>query len=90
MALQFLWNDYNCFFEKKRFPEELNGPGCFGSSIVRILAGSGYSLFWAQAAYAIASEETKCGCKESDMLMRKDMVAWMNRFDFILLVYGKC
>lgn len=30
-----------------RFPEELNGPGCFGTVLLRILNGSGYSLKWA-------------------------------------------
>lgn len=30
-----------------RLPEELNGPGCFGTVIFRILNGSGYSLKWA-------------------------------------------
>jgi hypothetical protein len=30
-----------------RFPEELNGKGCFDSFILRILAGSGYALKWA-------------------------------------------
>jgi hypothetical protein len=66
----------------KRFPEELSGSGCFGSSIIRILSGSGYSLFWAQSTYAVASEltVTQCGCKDTDILMRKDMVTWMNRF----------
>eukprot|EP01036_Dinobryon_divergens_P022579 gene22579-30844_t len=65
-----------------RFPEELSGSGCFGSSIIRILSGSGYSLFWAQSIYAVASEltVTQCGCKDTDKLMRKDMVTWMNRY----------
>jgi hypothetical protein len=30
-----------------RFPEELNGPGCFGTVFLWILNGSGYSLKWA-------------------------------------------
>lgn len=29
-----------------RFPEELNGVGCYGANILRVLAGSGYSLHW--------------------------------------------
>ena len=29
-----------------RFPEELNGAGCYGANILRVLAGSGYSLHW--------------------------------------------
>jgi hypothetical protein len=29
-----------------RFPEELNGPGCYGMHALRVLAGSGYSLQW--------------------------------------------
>ena len=73
------------FVVSKRFPEELSGPGCFGSSIIRILAGSGYSLFWAQSIYAVASEITQCGCKDDNLLMRKDMVAWMNRFESSIL-----
>ena len=30
-----------------RLPEELNGIGCYGASVLRILAGSGHSLHWA-------------------------------------------
>ena len=29
-----------------RFPEELNGLGCFGGSYLQILSGSGYALHW--------------------------------------------
>lgn len=29
-----------------RFPEELNGVGCYDLSIVRVLAGAGYSPQW--------------------------------------------
>jgi hypothetical protein len=28
------------------FPEELNGLGCYGTIILRVLAGSGYTLYW--------------------------------------------
>lgn len=35
-----------------RFPEELNGVGCFGANILRVLAGSGYSLHWYPASGA--------------------------------------
>jgi hypothetical protein len=31
-----------------RFPEELSGAGCFGTSIISVLAGGGYSVFWPQ------------------------------------------
>jgi hypothetical protein len=34
------------WFYMIRFPEEMNGPGCFGTAILRILAGSGYMLRW--------------------------------------------
>lgn len=30
-----------------RLPEELSGPGCFGSYLMRVLMGSGYQLRWA-------------------------------------------
>jgi len=40
-----------------RFPEELNGVGCLGASILRILAGSGYVLHWQNATmYAQAGD----------------------------------
>lgn len=32
-----------------RFAEELNGAGCFGTSIFRSLAGAGYALYWSTA-----------------------------------------
>lgn len=34
-----------------RFPEEMSGPGCFGSAILRILAGAGYELRWPSAVF---------------------------------------
>ena len=30
-----------------RLPEEWSGEGCYGSAVVRILAGSGYTVRWA-------------------------------------------
>lgn len=54
-----------------RLPEELSGIGCFGSMIVRILAGSGFKVLWAPT-YATESERNgpnevhassdDCGC----------------------------
>ena len=43
------------FFEF-RFPEEFNGPGCFGSIFLHIMMGSGFSLFWAPFNALIKSE----------------------------------
>jgi len=41
-----------------RLPEELSGVGCFGSMIVRILAGSGFKVLWAPT---LATESEKDG-----------------------------
>ena len=55
-----------------RLPEEWNGEGCYGSAVVRILAGSGYTVRWAGFhAFVEASTSTMgssvsgseaCGC----------------------------
>ena len=31
-----------------RFPEEMNGPSCYGSAILRVLLGAGYELKWSK------------------------------------------
>lgn len=31
----------------QRFPEELSGESCYGTSHLRVMAGSGYRLMWA-------------------------------------------
>jgi len=49
-----------------RFPEELSGPGCFGSIILRVLAGSGFHLRWA-GAQAFASSQATAGTKPSGL-----------------------
>jgi len=49
-----------------RFPEELSGPGCFGSIIFRILAGSGFHLRWA-GSQAFASSAALAGTKSSGL-----------------------
>lgn len=36
----YIWYIYG------RFPEELNGVGCHGAFLLRVLSGSGYKLFW--------------------------------------------
>ena len=41
-----------------RFPEELSGQGCLGSSFLRIIAGSGFSLFWAQFPAFVEIQKT--------------------------------
>lgn len=35
-----------------RLIEEFNGPACFGSSFLRVLAGSGYGLYWSRSIFA--------------------------------------
>ena len=66
-----------------RFPEELGGQGCFGSSIFRILVGSGFHLHWAGShAFAttlavagstnptlsnLDSKSEACSCAHSDL-----------------------
>lgn len=36
-----------CVYNCRRFPEELSGVGCHGSTFLRSLVGSGYTLVWA-------------------------------------------
>jgi hypothetical protein len=45
-------------FFLSRFPEELSGDGCFGSTILRVIAGSGYKLYWAPQNAFVKSEES--------------------------------
>ena len=80
----------------KRFPEELSGVGCFGSSIFRTLPGAGYSLYWAQNVVGVVntqpssvsssfnSSRIQCGCVAGDVGMRGDMMVLVNRFDYLL------
>lgn len=73
-----------------RLPEEMNGPGCFGSALLRIMAGAGYTLEWAPvvaleaevegAAEAHASQSS-CGCIHgSDPNVLRGMASRMNSF----------
>ena len=41
-----------------RFPEELSGAFCFGSTILRVIAGSGYKLYWAPQNAFVKSEKS--------------------------------
>lgn len=40
----------------QRFPEELSGEKCFGSSHLRVMAGSGYKLVWAPVNAFVGKE----------------------------------
>ena len=37
---------FMCVSIANRFPEELSGVGCFGTTILRVLIGSGYTPVW--------------------------------------------
>lgn len=53
-----------------RLPEELSGIGCFGSMIVRILAGSGFKVLWSPTFATVkggwASGDCSCAFGGSD------------------------
>jgi hypothetical protein len=49
-----------------RFPEELGGEGCFGSTILRVVAGSGYKLNWASQNGFVKSEESAVNLFDND------------------------
>lgn len=63
----------NCVCTTRRLPEELSGSGCFGTYILRVLAGSGHVLVWSAAGVALEGEgddtvtethaaQSACGC----------------------------
>jgi hypothetical protein len=71
-----------------RFAEELAGPGCFGTTIFRILAGSGFHLRWS-AIYALATKDAisvdsggfftpSCGCAHGDF-SKEGSLTFINR-----------
>ena len=53
-----------------RFPEELNGRGCYGTSFFRILAGAGYELLWS-SSNAFISDDALDSLKHSNHLKQK-------------------
>ena len=69
-----------------RLPEEMNGPGCFGSVILRVLAGAGHVLRWPSDVYAeveAVEEEAmdECGCVQGEEAtsVLDDMSGKLNR-----------
>ena len=73
-----------------RFPEEMNGPGCFGSTILRILAGSGYELQWpshifvqehGQGSPFSFGSQHYCGCSHGgDPSVLQEMTRKINKY----------
>ena len=65
-----------------RFPEELSGHGCFGTTIFRILMGSGYRLYWLPNVFGITSEQYSSLygiCINNDIFSLWDMINVLNR-----------
>lgn len=54
-----------------RFPEELNGRGCYGTSFFRILAGAGYELLWS-SSNAFIHDDTLDPLKHSNHSKQKE------------------
>lgn len=78
-----------------RFPEELSGHGCYGSASLRVLAGSGYTLYWATGGEYLSVgnkireaspdgdfvlNEIACGCSfGNDATAMRDLTNRLNR-----------
>ena len=73
-----------------RFPEEMNGPGCYGTTILRVLAGSGYELVWPTGVFAVEQgrgspfvfgTQSSCGCAHGgDPNVLREMNAKINKY----------
>ena len=73
----------------------MNGPGCYGAVILRIIAGSGYTLYWSNKVHglyeddslennfplaAAATSQKACGCASgSNPNTVREMVSKLNR-----------
>jgi hypothetical protein len=63
-----------------RFPEELNGVGCFEALFLRVLAGSGYKLTWAaDGSTMLAADMRPGGMARGVATLRGDQVEYANR-----------
>ena len=71
-----------------RFPEELSGSGCYGSSILRILAGSGYVSHWSNKIFAeehgkgsnlAVGTQSSCGCFYEENILH-DIIVKLHKY----------
>lgn len=68
----------------RRLPDELNGFGCFGGALIRVLLGAGYHVHTSENSIALAPssgaalEPDACGCLSAS---RNDTFKFLQRMD---------